>query len=97
MFVCDEWRDCTFNRRQDGTTIAKLVYIDSFWDGMLEVCTISEPLVKVLHLVDGEKLTMGYLYEAMDRTKETIRSYYVGKGTPRHTRYMMIWDLIDSR
>ena len=97
MFVCDEWCDCTFNRRQDGTAIAKLVYIDSFWDGMLEVCTISEPLVKVLRLVDGENPTMGYLYEAMETAKESIRSYYVGKGTPGHTRYMMIWDLIDSR
>ena len=64
---------------------------------MLEVCTISEPLVKFLRLVDGEKPAMGYLYGAMDRAKATIQSYYVGKGTPEHTRYMMIWDLIDSR
>ena len=39
---------------------------------------------------------MGYLYEAMDRAKESIRSYYVGKGTPRHNRHMMLWDLIDT-
>ena len=32
---------------------------------------VSEPLVRVLHLVDGdEKPAMGYLYEAMDRAKE---------------------------
>ena len=30
---------------------------------------ISKPLVRVFRLVDGEKLTMGYLYEAMDRAK----------------------------
>ena len=40
---------------------------------------------------------MGYLYEAMDRAKETIWNYYVGKGTPRHNRHMLLWDLIDSR
>ena len=84
MFVCDEWRDCTFSRKQGGTTIAKLEYSDSFWDGMLEVWRISEPLVKVLRLVDGEKPAMGYLYEAMDRAKETIRFYYAGKGTHEH-------------
>ena len=39
---------------------------------------------------------MGYLYEAMDRAKESIRSYYVGKGTPGHNRHMMLWDLIDT-
>jgi hypothetical protein len=45
-----------------------------------EVCTISEPLVKVLRLVDMEKPAMGYLYEAMDRAKDSIRAYYVDKG-----------------
>jgi hypothetical protein len=30
------------------------------------VCTVSEPLVKVLCLVEGDKPTMDYLYEAMD-------------------------------
>jgi hypothetical protein len=57
------------NRRD---AIAKLVYQDSFWEGVEEVCMISKPLVKVLHLVDGEKPAMGYLYEAMDRAKEAI-------------------------
>ena len=34
--------------------------------------TITKPLVNVLHLVDGHKPTMGYLYKAMDRAKEAI-------------------------
>ena len=79
MFVCDEWRDYRYSRREDGKAIARLVYLDSFWEGMEEVCSISEPLVKVLRLVDGDKPTMPYLYEAMDRAKEAIQSYYVGK------------------
>jgi hypothetical protein len=54
------------------------------------VCTLIEPLVKVLHLVDWDKPTMGYLYEAMDMAKEAIRSYYVGKGAPKHEKYMTI-------
>jgi hypothetical protein len=48
------------------------MYIDSFLEGVQEVCTISEPLVKVLYLVDGGRLATGYLYEAMDRAKEAI-------------------------
>ena len=44
------------------------------------MCAISEPLVRVLRLVDGDKLAMGYLYEAMDRGKEAIRAYYEDKG-----------------
>ena len=74
-----------------------MVYTDSFWEGTEEVCSISEPLVKVLRLVDSDKPAMGYLYEAMDRAKESIQSYYVGKGTLGDNRHMMLWDLIDTR
>ena len=45
------------------------------------MCSVSEPLVKVLRLVDGDKPAMGYLYEAIDRGKEAIQAYYVGKGS----------------
>jgi hypothetical protein len=48
--------------------------------GVQELCAISEPLVKVLCLVDGDKPAMGYLYEAMDRAKEAIHWYYEDKG-----------------
>ena len=33
IFVYDEWCDCAFNLRRDGTAIAKLMYINSFWEG----------------------------------------------------------------
>ena len=48
-------------------------------------------MVKGLRLVDVDKHAMGYLYEAMDRAKETIRNYYVGKDTPGHNRHIL-WD-----
>jgi hypothetical protein len=97
IFVCDEWQDSTYSRREDGKAIAKLVYSDSFWEGVVEVCSVSEPLVKVLRLVDSDKTTMGYLYEAMDRAKEAIRAYYVGKGNHGFRRQMLLWDSIDTR
>jgi hypothetical protein len=61
------------------------------------MCSVSEPIVKVLRLVDGEKPAMAYLYEAMDRAKEAIRSYYADKGSAGLDRQMMLWDVIDSR
>jgi hypothetical protein len=39
----------------------------------------SEPLVKVLRMVDGEKPTMGFVYKAMDQAKEAIKSAYGDK------------------
>jgi hypothetical protein len=76
MFLSNEWVACVYSTKQDGQAIAQLVGHDQrFWNGVGEVCTISESLVKVLRLVDGEKPTMGYLYEAMDRAKEAIYWY----------------------
>jgi hypothetical protein len=97
MFVFDEWWDSTYSRREDGKATARLVYSDSFWEEVAEVCSMSEPLVKVLRMVDSDKPAMGYLYEAMDRTKEAIRAYYVGKGSHGFCRQMLLWDLIDTR
>ena len=61
------------------------------------MCSVSEPLVRVLRLVDGDKPTMGYLYEAMDRAKETIRIYYVGKCTTGNNKNMLLWYFINGQ
>jgi hypothetical protein len=50
--------------------------------GIQKVCAISEPLVKVLHLVDGDRPTMDYLYE----DKEAIHWYCEDKGEEGFTR-----------
>ena len=44
----------------------KRVFENTFWKKVAEVVKIVEPLIKVLWLVDGETLAMGYIYEAMD-------------------------------
>ena len=91
MFLFNECVACVYSTKQDGQAIAQLVGYDLiFWSGVGEVCTITEPLVKALRLVDGEKHAMGYLYEAMDRAKEAIYRYYEDRGrkdSPRELRY----------
>ena len=75
MFLFDEWASCVYSTKQDGQAIAQMVQFDlTFGAGLEEVYAISEPLDKVIRLVDDEKPAMGYLYEAMDSDKETIRS-----------------------
>ncbi|GLJ38170.1 hypothetical protein SUGI_0777100 [Cryptomeria japonica] len=44
----------------------------------IEIVQVTEPLVVLLRVVDGEKPAMGYIYEGMDRAKEAIRSIYAG-------------------
>eukprot|EP00253_Pinus_taeda_P015721 PITA_15721 len=81
MFLSADWRSLSISRKPEGEGICRLVsYDQSFWAGVEEVCAISEPLVRVLRLVDGDKPAMGYLYEAIDRAKEAIRAYYADKG-----------------
>ena len=58
------------------------------------IVKVSEPLVKVLRLVDGEeKPSMGYLYEAMDKAKKTIKARFKN----RISQYMPYLRVIDSR
>jgi hypothetical protein len=81
MFLSYEWHAISFSHKLEGEAICKLVsYQERFWVGVEEVCTISEPLVKVLRLVDGDKPAIGYLYAAMDRAKESICAYYGDNG-----------------
>jgi predicted double-glycine peptidase len=43
------------------------------------------PLVTVLQMVDGHKMDMGYIYEAMDKAKEKKSETYKDR-----TKYMPI-------
>jgi hypothetical protein len=91
MFLSHEWVACVYSTNQDGQAIAQLVRHDQrFWSAVGEVCTVSEPLVKVLRLVDDDKPTMGYLYEAMDTAKEAIYRYYDDKGEEGLTKRAQI-------
>ena len=54
---------------------------------------VAEPLVKVLRLVDGERLAMGFIYEAMDQAKEQIKRAYKDKMA----KHGPIWAIIDER
>ena len=93
MFSCDEWNASQWSRKQDGKDTKKKVNDATFWKKTTEVVKIVEPLVKVLQLVDGERLAMGYIYEAMDQAKEQIRAAY----KDRVAKYGPIWEIIDHR
>jgi hypothetical protein len=74
MFSFDEWNASQWARKQDGKDTKKKVNDLTFWKKATKIVKIAEPLVKVLWLVDGEKLAMGYIYEAMDQENEQIRA-----------------------
>ncbi|XP_075665771.1 uncharacterized protein LOC142635513 [Castanea sativa] len=75
MFTSDKWLSCPHAKTAVGKEISKIVLEDySFWSQCTHIVKVSEPLVRVLRLVDGdEKPAIGYLYEAMDKAKEEIK------------------------
>uniref|UniRef100_A0A2N9IKD5 BED-type domain-containing protein n=1 Tax=Fagus sylvatica TaxID=28930 RepID=A0A2N9IKD5_FAGSY len=75
MFTSDEWVESAYAKSVVGKEVSKIVLEDhEFWSQCHHIVKITEPLVRVLRLVDGdEKPAMGYLYEAMDRANEEIK------------------------
>ena len=64
----------------------KKVNEETFWRKAAEIVKLAEPLVKVLRLVDGERLVMGFIHEAMDQAKEQIKRAYKDRVAKWHTR-----------
>eukprot|EP00253_Pinus_taeda_P027219 PITA_27219 len=93
MFSSDEWNKINCSNKQEGKELKKKVYEEIFWRKAAEIVKLVEPLVKVLRLVDGERLAMGFIYEALDQAKEKIKTVY----KDRVAKYGPIWAIIDER
>eukprot|EP00253_Pinus_taeda_P004298 PITA_04298 len=93
MFSSDEWNESQWSHKQGDKDLKKKVNEEIFWKKVAEILKVVKPLVKVLWLVDGERLAMGFIYEAMDQAKEQIKTTY----KDRVAKYGPIWAIIDER
>lgn len=61
MLTCDKWVESIHAKSKSGKERARIILQEKeFWPQCQHIVKISEPLVKVLHLVDGdEKPAMG--------------------------------------
>ncbi|KAL8490386.1 hypothetical protein ACS0TY_025559 [Phlomoides rotata] len=92
-FTSEVWAQSKFSKEADGKKAVKIVLTPSFWNSVLYILKIYGPLVCVLKLVDGErKPPMGYIYEALNRAKETIKKSFQDKE-----QYRKAFEIIDSR
>ncbi|XP_060191665.1 uncharacterized protein LOC132621420 [Lycium barbarum] len=93
LFISDEWNNSKFAKEVMGKEVARIMMSYTFWNNVVHALKIGGPLIKVLRLVDGEqKPPMGYLFEAMDRVKESIRKSF---SDPH--KYAKVFDIIDKR
>ena len=82
------------SKEPKGKEAAKVVLMPSFWNSVVYTLKVMAPLVKVLRLVDGErKPAMGYIYEAMDKAKETIMKSF----NNNESKYKDVFEIIDKR
>lgn len=94
MFTSDDWTKTTLAKVTKGKGAANVVLMNTFWNDVAYCLRSMGPLVGVLRLVDNErKPAMGYIYEAMDRAKEAIKSGFKGN----ESKYKEIWAIIDNR
>ena len=94
MFISDKWHNIKASKEEGGKRTAQIILMPSFWKNIVHILKLTGPLVAVLRMVDGEKKPpMGYIYEAMNRAKETIAKSF----NEREERYASVFNIIDQR
>lgn len=93
MFSHTEWLASSASRHPDAQLIKSTMNAKQFWTSARETVSVSEPLMKILRIIDGDMPAMGYLYEGIERAKISIKAYYNGIVE----RYSPIWDIIERR
>ncbi|KAK2997033.1 hypothetical protein RJ639_025079 [Escallonia herrerae] len=62
IFSHSEWLSSIYSRGPDAQAFKSLLYSDRFWKSARETVSVSEPLLKILRVVDGDMPAMGYIY-----------------------------------
>jgi len=94
MFTSDEWSKNKLYKEAKGKEATKIVLMPSFWNHVVFNLKGMTPLVHVLRLVDGErKEGMGYIYEAIEKAKETIIKSFNNHAS----KYKDVFTIIDNR
>ncbi|RDY07491.1 hypothetical protein CR513_08392, partial [Mucuna pruriens] len=77
MFTLDEWVKSKAIKDPRGKKTTKFVLMPSFWHDVVYTLKVVEPIVRVLRLVDNEKiLATSYIYDAMVRTRYAIQKAF---------------------
>ncbi|XP_057984783.1 uncharacterized protein LOC110670460 [Hevea brasiliensis] len=93
MFTSEEWTKSKWAKELSGKKVYSIVMMPTFWTNIVYILKIFGPLVRVLRLVDDEKMpAMGYIYEAMDRAKEAIAKSF----DENEEKYRTIFEIIDK-
>ncbi|XP_058741895.1 uncharacterized protein LOC131614308 [Vicia villosa] len=77
MVTSKEWTTTTYSKDVKAKQFVEQVLDSRFWSKCADIVKITEPLVRVLRIVDSEdKPAMGYLYRAMYKAREEIEKRF---------------------
>ncbi|XP_027357050.1 uncharacterized protein LOC113866362 [Abrus precatorius] len=94
MFTSEEWCKNKISKEAKGKQATKILLNPVFWNNVVYTLKIMAPLVRVLCLVDGERRpAMGYIYEAMEKSKEAIMKSFKNN----ESKYKDVLAIIDNR
>ncbi|PKA63141.1 hypothetical protein AXF42_Ash007937 [Apostasia shenzhenica] len=93
LVTSEEWIESPYSKKPDGVAVANLVVSLPFWNSCAVIVRITEPLVRLLKLVESNKRpAMGYIYMGLYQAKEIIKREFMKKSD-----YLPYWEVIDWR
>ncbi|XP_043704088.1 uncharacterized protein LOC122654171 isoform X2 [Telopea speciosissima] len=91
MIASPEWKDLNSDDTSLAGKVAPTIQSEAFWSRGKDVISVLDPLIKVLRLVNGEELTTGYLFEAMERARKVIEQC-CNNDPPKYSRLLELFD-----
>ncbi|KAD7480173.1 hypothetical protein E3N88_03309 [Mikania micrantha] len=80
MVTSEEWMECSYSKKEEGYTTLDYVSNQSFWSMCTVITHLTDPLLRLLRIVNGKKRPgMGYVYAGVYRAKEAIKKELVEK------------------
>ncbi|XP_039119289.1 uncharacterized protein LOC120255512 [Dioscorea cayenensis subsp. rotundata] len=94
MVTSKEWTTSAYAKERAGKKFVDHVLDSSFWKECVVIVKVTEPLVRVLRIVDGDdRPAMGFIYEAINKAREEMRKRF----QRRKKRVEPYLKIVDSR
>ena len=92
--ICStKWENSRLSKESKGKEVEQIILGNAFWENAVKVLKICEPIVDMLRMVDSDTPCMGFVYEVMDRCKESIAKSFDNV----ENEYREIWEVIDEK
>lgn len=92
MVTSSEWNECSYSKEAGGLAMTETINDEGFWKALTLANNITVPLLRVLRIVcSARRPGMGYVYAAVYRAKEAIKTHLVHRED-----YLIFWKIIDK-